>query len=134
MTPGAGTAQLTSRVGCRRVRTWRRLVCGFVADVCGFSSADSRYFVGHSGVTRGGAIYDARCRNGTIDRSRWVSADAGGLCDEVGRVCGLGAAVFRATQVSPLRCICCIAADAGGLCDEVGRACVDWGATVFRAT
>ena len=49
------------------------------------------------GVARRGAIHDARCRNGTIDQSRCASADAGGLRDEVGRVCGLGAAVFRAT-------------------------------------
>ena len=62
------------------------------------------------GVARRGAIHDARCRNGTIDQSRCASAAGGGLRVEVGRACGLGAAVFQATQVSPLRCVCCIAA------------------------
>ena len=92
MTPGAGTAQLTSRVGYRRMRAGRWLVCG---------------------VARGGAIYDARCRNGTCGRSRCVSADAGGAsvdcCFAVvvlwffrRPVCGI-ASVIRASQVAPLR-------------------------------
>ena len=66
------------------------------------------------GVARRGAIHDARCRNGTIDQSRCASAAGGGLRVEVGRACGLGAAVFQATQVSPLRCVCCIAAAGRG--------------------
>ena len=50
------------------------------------------------GVARGGAIHDARCRNGTCGRSRCVSVNAGG-----GRpVCGT-ASVIRASQVAPLR-------------------------------
>ena len=48
---------------------WRPYVCGrlnavFRRPVCG--------------VARGGAIHDARCRNGTCGRSRCVSVDAGG--------------------------------------------------------
>ena len=63
------------------------------------------------GVARRGAIHDARCRNGTIDRSRCASAAGGGLRVEGGCACvDWGATVFRATQVSPLRYVCCIAA------------------------
>ena len=38
MTPGAGTAHVVGRVACRWMRAGRRLVCRFVADVCGISS------------------------------------------------------------------------------------------------
>ena len=99
MTPGAGTAHVVGRVACRRMRAGRRLVCRFVADVCG--------------VARGGAIHDARCRNGTCGRSHCVSVDAGGAaigcCFAVvvlwffrRPVCGT-ASVIRASQVAPLR-------------------------------
>ena len=109
MTPGAGTAHVVGRVACRRMRAGRRPVCGFVADglrffvgrfaalrrssgrhkwrpyVCGWLNAVSRRLV--CGVARGGAIHDARCRNGTCGRSRCVSTDAGGAA--VGsRFCG----------------------------------------------
>ena len=60
MTPGAGTAQSVGRVGCRQM--WR---------------GDGRFVVLYwpvRGVARRGAIYDARCRNGTIRRPRWASA------------------------------------------------------------
>ena len=75
------------------------------------------------GVVRGGAIHDARCRNGTCGRPRCVSVDAGGAA--VGlrfcggwfvvfrrSVCGI-VAVIRASQVAPLRLWvveCCFAA------------------------
>ena len=75
------------------------------------------------GVVRGGAIHDARCRNGTCGRSRCVSTDAGGAMVEccfasVGLwsfrrpVCGI-ASVIRASRVAPLRLRvveCCFAA------------------------
>ena len=61
--PVCGTASVirASQVAPLRLRRLnvvsRRLVCG---------------------VARGGAIHDARCRNGTCGRSRCVSVDAGG--------------------------------------------------------
>ena len=83
---------------------WRPYVCGRLNVV-------SRWLF--CGVARRGAIYDARCRNGTCGRSRCVSADAGGAA--VGlrfcggwfavfrrSVCGIAAAI-RASQVAPLR-------------------------------
>ena len=48
---------------------WRPYVCGRLIAV-------SRWLV--CGVARGGAIHDARCRNGTCGRSHCVSVDAGG--------------------------------------------------------
>ena len=68
MTPGAGTAHVVGRVACRRMRAGRRLVVVSRRLVCG--------------VARGGAIYDARCRNGTCGRPRCVSTDAGGALVE----------------------------------------------------
>ena len=68
---------------------WRPYVCGWLNAVLWRSVC---------GVARGGAIYDARCRNGTCGRSRCVSVNAGG-----GRpVCGT-ASVIRVSQVAPLR-------------------------------
>ena len=64
MTPGAGTAHVVGRVACRRMRAGRWL------------NVVSRWLV--CGVARGGAIHDARCRNGTCGRSRCVSVDVGG--------------------------------------------------------
>ena len=64
MTPGAGTAHVVGRVACRWMRAGRWLIVVLWRLVCG--------------VARGGAIYDARCRNGTCGRPRCVSADAGG--------------------------------------------------------
>ena len=64
MTPGAGTAHVVGRIACRWMRAGRRLIVVSRRLVCG--------------VARGGAIYDARCRNGTCGRSRCASADAGG--------------------------------------------------------
>ena len=99
MTPGAGTAHVVGRVACRRTWAGRRLIVVLWRLVCG--------------VARGGAIHDARCRNGTCGRSRCVSADAGGAtvdcCFAVvvlwffrRPVCGT-ASVIRASQVAPLR-------------------------------
>ena len=99
MTPGAGTAHVVGRVACRRMRAGRRLIVVSRRLVCG--------------VVRGGAIHDARCRNGTCGRSRCVSADAGGAsvdcCFAVvvlwffrRPVCGT-ASVIRASRVAPLR-------------------------------
>ena len=50
------------------------------------------------GVARGGAIHDARCRNGTCGRSRCVSVDAGGASVDC-----CFASVIWASQVAPLR-------------------------------
>ena len=73
MTPGAGTAHVVGRVVRRWMRAGRRLNVVSRRLVCG--------------VARGGAIHDARCRNGTCGRSRCVSVDAGGA--SVGsRFCG----------------------------------------------
>ena len=68
---------------------WRPYVCGWLIVV-------SRWLV--CGVVRGGAIHDARCRNGTCGRSHCVSVDAGGASVERCFV-----AVIRASQVAPLR-------------------------------
>ena len=105
MTPGAGTAHVVGRVACRWMRAGRWLVCGVASVIRASQVAPlrlrrlnvvSRRSV--CGVARGGAIHDARCRNGTCGRSRCVSTDAGG-----GRpVCGT-ASVIRASQVAPLR-------------------------------
>ena len=112
--PVCGTASVirASQVAPLRLRRLivvsRRLVCG---------------------VARGGAIHDARCRNGTCGRPRCVSADAGGaavgLRHRVGHpgvtsgaptfaaVECCFAAVIRASRVAPLRLRvveCCFAA------------------------
>ena len=73
------------------------------------------------GVARRGA---ARCRNVTIDQSRCASAAGAGCALRWGvrvdwgapvfRAAVFQATVFRATQVSPLRCVCCIAAAGAG--------------------
>jgi|GEM_PF-5632497 len=106
MTPGAGTAHVVGRVACRRMRAGRRPVCGTASVIrasqvaplrlraveCCFASVIRASQVAPlrlrrlnavlwwlvCGVARGGAIHDARCRNGTCGRSRCVSADAGG--------------------------------------------------------
>ncbi len=126
MTPGAGTAHVVGRVACRRMRAgrwlnvvsrrssgrhgWRPYVCGRLNAVsrrlsgrhkwrpyvCGWLIVVSRWSV--CGVARGGAIYDARCRNGTCGRPRCVSTDAGGAMVEC-----CFAAVIRASRVAPLR-------------------------------
>ncbi len=104
---------------------WRPCVCGAV-DCC-FAVAGSRRSVGHPGVTSGaptfagrstvvlrwlvcgvvrrGAIYDARCRNGTIGRPRWVLADVaccGRFVVLLRPVRGF-ASVIRVSQVAPVR-------------------------------
>ena len=78
------------------------------------------------GVVRGGAIHDARCRNGTCGRSRCVSVDAGGAGGgwfAVFRwlVCG----VARGGAIHDARCrngTCgwsrCVSADVGGAMAE----------------
>ena len=57
------------------------------------------------GVARRGAIHDARCRNGTIGRPRWASADVA-CCSRFAvlywPVRGI-AVVIRASQVAPVR-------------------------------
>ena len=57
------------------------------------------------GVARRGAIYDARCRNGTIGRPRWASAYVA-CCGRFAVLywpfCGI-ASVIRASRVAPLR-------------------------------
>ena len=81
--PVCGTASVIRASQVAPLRLWRlnvvlcRLVCG---------------------VARGGAIYDARCRNGTCGRSRCVSVDAGGATVDC-----CFASVIRASQVAPLR-------------------------------
>ena len=99
MTPGAGTAQLTSRVVRRRMRVGCAMRWGVRVDwerrcskrrcsgrhKCrpyGASVALRRLNVVSRrlfcGVARRGAIHDARCRNGTIDQSRCASAAGAG--------------------------------------------------------
>ena len=92
MTPGAGTAHVVGRVACRRMRAGRRLIVVSRWLICGISSVIRASQVAplrlraveccfswlFCGVARGGAIHDARCRNGTCGRSRCVSVDAGG--------------------------------------------------------
>ena len=85
MTPGAGTAHVVGRVACRRMRAGRRLVCGTASVIRASQVAPLRLRRLNAvlwwlvcGVARGGAIHDARCRNGTCGRSRCVSADVGG--------------------------------------------------------
>ena len=106
MTPGAGTAHVVGRVACRRMWAGRRLVCGIASVIrasqvaplrlravdCCFASVirasqvaplrlravDCCFSWLFCGVARGGAIYDARCRNGTCGWLRCVSADASG--------------------------------------------------------
>ena len=119
MTPGAGTAQSVGRVGHRqmwRVAAGLRFCCGrFVVlrrssrrhkwrpCVCGAVNVVWRRLV--RGVARRGAIHDARCRNGTIGRPRWVSVDVA-CCSRFAvlywPVRGI-AVVIRASQVAPLR-------------------------------
>ena len=65
---------------------WRPYVCGWLIVV-------SRWLF--CGVARGGAIYDARCRNGTCGRSRCVSADAGGAAIGLSFFVGRFAALRR---------------------------------------
>ena len=104
---------------------WHPCVCGAVE--CCFVVAGSWFCVGHPGVTSGarafagrsnvvlrrlvcgvarrGAIYDARCRNGTIGWPRWASADVaccGRFAVLYWSVRGI-ASVIRASQVAPLR-------------------------------
>ena len=91
MTPGAGTAQLASRVARRRMRAGRWLVC------C-FASADSRHFVGHPGVTSGAPTFAAvECCFASVIRASRVAP----LRLRVVECCF--AAVIRASQVAPLR-------------------------------
>ena len=112
MTPGAGTAQSVGRVGRRQM--WR-VAAGswFCVGHPGVTSG-ARAFAGRSnvvlrwlvrGVARRGAIYDARCRNGTIGRPRWASADVaccGRFVVLLRPFCGF-AVVIRASQVAPPR-------------------------------
>ena len=92
MTPGAGTAQSVGRVWRRQM--WRVAAGSWFcigrfaalrwssgrhkwrSHVCGRSNVVLCRPV--RGVARRGAIHDARCRNGTICRPRWVSADVAG--------------------------------------------------------
>ena len=125
MTPGAGTAHVVGRVACRRMRAGRRLI------------VVSRWLV--CGVARGGAIYDARCRNGTCGRSRCVSADVGGASVER---CFAVVVLWRSPwgAIHDARCrngTCgrprCVSADAGGA--AVGlRFCGGWFAALRRSS
>ena len=119
MTPGAGTAQSVSRVGRRQM--WRVAAGSWFC--IGRFAALRRLSGRHKwrphvwerlnvvlrrpvrGVARRGAIYDARCRNGTIGQPRWASADVaccGRFTVLLRPVRGI-ASVIRASQVAPLR-------------------------------
>ena len=79
-----------------RRHKWRPYVWGWLNVVL-------RWLV--RGVARRGAIHDARCRNGTIGRPRWASADVawcGRFVVLYWPVRGI-AVVIRASQVAPLR-------------------------------
>ena len=108
MTPGAGTAHVVGRVACRRMRAGRWLIVVLWRTFAAFRRSSGRhkwrpYVCGWlnavlwrlvCGVARGGAIYDARCRNGTCGRSRCVSVDAGGAAVGL-RFCGGWFAALR---------------------------------------
>ena len=132
--PRLGAVECCFAVAVLRFCVGRPGVTSGAPTFAGRSNVVLRWLV--RGVARRGAIHDARCRNGTIGRPRWVSVDVaccGRFAVLYWPVRGI-ASVIRASQVAPLRLgvvECCFAVAGSRFC--VGHPGVTSGAPTFAA-